>query len=186
MGIEAAREYTTRPTTLAVRTSTERPGVLARVTIPASARRAVRQTVLTTIVFAALDAVWLGVAMNGFYKSELGSLARLSGSNFAPVWWAACVVYALLVVGLVVFVLPRATGQPARALGFGALFGGVAYGTYDFTAYAVLAGWSLRMTLVDLWWGAVICGLSAAVVTVVESRFDSVQASHPAPRQPLI
>ena len=129
-----------------------------------------RQTVLTTIVFAALDAVWLGVAMNGFYKSELGSLARLSGSNFAPVWWAACVVYALLVVGLVVFVLPRATGQPARALGFGALFGGVAYGTYDFTAYAVLAGWSLRMTLVDLWWGAVICGLSAAVVTVVESR----------------
>jgi uncharacterized membrane protein len=188
VGIEAARKYTTPSgdaRRIGGRTWTGSAGVLGRVTIPASARRAVRQTVLTTIVFAALDAVWLGVAMNGFYKSELGSLARLSGTNFAPVWWAACVVYALLVVGLVVFVLPRATGQPARALAFGALFGGVAYGTYDFTAYAVLTGWSLRMTLVDLWWGAVICGLSAAAVTVLESRFAPVGASQPAPRQSL-
>jgi len=167
------------------RTSTDGTGVLARVTIPAPARRAVRQTVLTTIVFAALDFLWLGVAMNGFYKSELGSLARLSGTDFAPVWWAAALVYALLVAGLVVFVLPRAVGHPARALGFGALFGAVAYGTYDFTAYAMLAGWSLRMTLVDLWWGAVICGLSAAIVTAVETRWRSASAARPAPHQSI-
>jgi uncharacterized membrane protein len=108
--------------------------------------------------------------MNRFYKTELGSLARLSGANFAPVWWAAFGVYAVLVLGLVVFVLPRSDGHPARALGFGAMLGVVSYGTYDLTAYAVIDGWSLRMTLVDIVWGAVICGVSSAVVTVLEPR----------------
>ncbi len=140
---------------------------------PITARQLLLRVVLTTAVFASLDFVWLGILMNDFYKAELGPLARLSGPNFAPVWWAAFAVYGLLVLGLVVFVLPRAVGRPLRALGFGAVLGLVCYGTYDFTAYSVLAGWSLRMTLVDLVWGAAICGVSAAVVTALETRLTA-------------
>lgn len=133
-------------------------------------RRTALQALLTMMVFAVLDFLWLGVFMNGFYKTELGALARRSGPDFAPVWWAAAAVYGVLVLGIVVFVLPRADGQPWRALGLGALMGVVSYGTYDFTAYSVLADWSLRMTLVDVAWGAVICGVSAATASLVESR----------------
>ena len=59
-------------------------------------RRAALQVVLTTVVFAVLDFIWLGLFMNGFYKAELGTMARLSGANFAPVWWAAFAVYGVL------------------------------------------------------------------------------------------
>jgi uncharacterized membrane protein len=141
-------------------------------------RRVAVQALLTTAVFAALDFVWLGIFMNGFYKAELGSMARLSGPDFAPVWWAAFAVYGVLVLGLVVLVLPRAEGQATRALGFGALMGVGSYGTYDLTAYSVLAGFSLRMTLVDIVWGAAICGLTSAIVTLLEPRL----AGAPAPR----
>lgn len=149
-------------------------------------RRMVGQALLTTLVFAVMDFLWLGVFMNGFYKTELGALARLSGSDFAPIWWAAVSVYAVLVLGIVVFVLPRAAGRPRRALGFGALMGIVCYGTYDFTAYSVLAGWSLRMTLVDVAWGAVICGVSAATAVLVESRVAPAVHAGRIPHQRLV
>jgi uncharacterized membrane protein len=130
--------------------------------------------VLTTVIFAVLDFLWLGVFMNGFYKAELGAMARLSGADFAPIWWAALAVYAVLVTGLVVFVLPRAAGSPTRALGLGALQGLITYGTYDLTAYSVIQGWSLRMTLVDMVWGVSICGLTCALVAMVEPRLAAV------------
>ena len=145
-----------------------------------TARRMLLRVVLTTMIFAVLDFLWLGVFMNGFYKAELGTLARLSGPDFAPVWWAAFAVYGVLVLGLVVFVLPRADGNPTRALGFGALLGLITYGTYDLTAYSVLQGWSLRMTLVDLVWGASICGLTCALVTKLEPRLVAVPRRSPA------
>jgi uncharacterized membrane protein len=146
----------------------------------------VRQAFLTTIAFAVLDFLWLGVFMNGFYKTELGALARLSGPDFAPIWWAALAVYGVLVLGIVVFVLPRADGHPLRALGFGALMGLICYGTYDFTAYSVLAGWSLRMTLVDIAWGAVICGVSAAMAVLIESKVAPAVETSRVPHQRLV
>lgn len=155
-------------------------GVIAAVVVPLAARRLVLRIVLTTVIFAVLDFLWLGVFMNGFYKTELGTLARLSGPDFAPVWWAALAVYAVLVLGLVVFVLPRAAGHPTRALGFGALLGFVAYGTYDLTAYSVLQGWSLRMTLVDMAWGASICAMTSALVITLEPRLVAVPRPSPA------
>jgi len=144
--------------------------VIAAVVVTASARRLSVRVLLTTAIFAALDFAWLGVFMNGFYKAELGALARLSGPDFAPVWWAAVAVYAVLVAGLVVFVLPRAVGNPPRALVLGALQRLITYGTYDLTAYSVIAGWSLRMTLVDMVWGMSISGLTCTLVTIVEPR----------------
>ena len=49
-----------------------------------------------------------------------------------------------------------------RALGVGAFFGLVAYGTYDLTNLATLRNWPLPMVIVDLVWGAVLSGVSAA------------------------
>ena len=152
------------------RTAAAYPGVLGPVTPRSPVRAFAVRVALVTVVFAALDFVWLAVFMNGFYKTQLGDMARLSGGNFAPIWWAAWCVYAALILGIVVFVLPRAAGRPARGFGFGAAFGLVAYGTYDLTAYAVLAGWPLAMTLVDMVWGALICGLSAATAVLIEPR----------------
>jgi len=45
--------------------------------------------------------------MTKFYKAELGSLARRSGEAMTPVWWAACLVYVMIPLGLVWSVLPR-------------------------------------------------------------------------------
>lgn len=117
-------------------------------------------------VFALLDFLWLGVVMSGFYRTQLEPLARTANGGFAPIWPAAAMVYALLVVGIVSFVLPRVEATGAGGLGvaflWGAGFGVVVYGVYDLTNYATLSQWPLVVTLTDIVWGAVICGATAA------------------------
>ncbi|MGE3275448.1 MAG: DUF2177 family protein [Vicinamibacterales bacterium] len=116
-------------------------------------------------VFVLVDFLWIGIVANGFYKRELGDLARKAGENFDPRLAPAALLYVLVVIGLAVFVLPRAR-TVVEAATFGALFGLVGYGVYDLTNYATLNGFTLRMTVVDMAWGTVLCGLTAAAMTV--------------------
>lgn len=130
---------------------------------------------LTLPVFLVLDFIWLAVLMSGFYKSALGQLARTSGGDLAPNWPAAAVVYLLAVAGLVAFVLPRTS--PASPLWhawtWGALFGLVSYGLYDFTNYSTLNGWPLRLTAVDTLWGAMVCGWTSMAMRIIDTWLRS-------------
>lgn len=120
---------------------------------------------ITTI---ALDYVWLGLVMVKFYQSSLGPLARRAGEALSPIWWAAGVVYLIIPLGVVLFVLPRATGSNPllTAALFGFAFGVVSYGIYDFTNYSTLAGWPLALSLVDVVWGGVVCAGASVAATL--------------------
>ena len=113
-------------------------------------------------VFVVIDFVWLGLVANRFYKDELGTLARRAGENFDPRLGPAAVLYVLVVLGLIVFVLPKVQqGSLWDAARYGALFGFIGYGVYDLTSYAVINGFTLRMTVVDMIWGACLCAVTA-------------------------
>ncbi len=124
------------------------------------------------IVFLVMDAVWLGLLMKGFYNTELGDLARRDNGAMSPRWPAAVLVYVIIPLGIVMFVRP-AMGSAAtwpQAAGWGALFGLIGYGIYDLTNRAVLERWSLKMTVIDMVWGATICGVCALVMRIAEAR----------------
>jgi uncharacterized membrane protein len=113
---------------------------------------------LTLVVFLAVDALWLGVVARGFYRRELGHL-------LAPDvrWGAAALFYALYVAGvLVLIVLPHRDGSLLHATALGAIFGLCAYAAYDLTNLATLSRWPVTVTVVDMVWGAVLTGLTAA------------------------
>lgn len=121
-------------------------------------------------VFLLLDLFWLGVVMKGFYSQELGELARRQGAALAPRWGAAMVVYLLIPGGLLLFVRPL-LGEHATwwtAAGWGALFGVALYGVYDLTNLAVLDKWTLRLSIVDIAWGGVLCGSASVVMQALD------------------
>ncbi len=128
---------------------------------------------LLPILFV-IDYIWLGKLMGPFYIRELGTLARSSGESFAPVVWAAVVVYLLIPLGIVVFVLPLLPEQNPvlPALGYGLLFGLVLYGVFDMTNYALLANYSLKMAIVDICWGGFLNSV-ATLCAVMIYRFVS-------------
>lgn len=107
------------------------------------------------VIMAAIDAVWLSVVANKFYKSQIGPLL-LEKPNFV----AAVIFYLIYVTGMVVFVISPALEKQSwqHALLYGALLGLFAYATYDLTNLATLKGFTVKVVIVDLIWGAVLTG----------------------------
>jgi uncharacterized membrane protein len=107
-------------------------------------------------VMGLLDFVWLGFVAKRLYYGEMGKIL-LEKPNMLP----ALLFYAIYVIGVVVFVVNPALAKDSwlHALGFGALFGFIAYATYDLTNLATLKGFSTKVVMVDLAWGALITAL---------------------------
>ena len=118
---------------------------------------------LGAVAFMVLDGLWLGLLMKNFNRDQLAPIVRLADGGIAPNWPAAFVVYALLGTGIALFVIPRAP-TVSLAAAYGALFGLVVYGVYDFTNYSTLRQWPFVLTLADVGWGAVASAACAAVV----------------------
>jgi uncharacterized membrane protein len=118
---------------------------------------------LGAFAYMVLDGVWLGLLMKNFYRTQLAPIVRLADGGIAPNWPAAFVVYILLGTGIALFVIPRAP-TVSLAAAYGALFGLVVYGVYDFTNYSTLRQWPFALTLADVAWGTVASAACAAVV----------------------
>ena len=124
--------------------------------------------IATAIVFLALDVVMLKKVMYPLFSSNIGPM-MLEDLRMGP----AAVFYLFYVVGVVWFVSIPAfnVGSVAQAFFAGAVLGALAYGTYEFTNFATLKGWTAQMVMVDVIWGAVLTGTSAAVGVAVTKQF---------------
>ena len=123
----------------------------------------IKLAALGAVAFMVLDGIWLGLLMKNFYRDQLAPIVRLADGRLAPNWPAALVVYALLGTGIAFFVIPRAPSVSLAAT-YGALFGLVVYGVYDFTNYSTLRQWPIVLALADVAWGAVASAACAAVM----------------------
>jgi uncharacterized membrane protein len=123
----------------------------------------IKLAAIGAVAFMVLDGIWLGVLMKNFYRDQMAPIVRLSDGGIAPNWPAALVVYALLGTGIALFVMPRAATVSLAAV-YGALFGLVVYGVYDFTNYSTLRQWPFALTLADVAWGAVASAAAAVAV----------------------
>ncbi|EDM69638.1 hypothetical protein RAZWK3B_12097 [Roseobacter sp. AzwK-3b] len=113
---------------------------------------------VTAGVFLILDAIMLSTVMKPLFESHIGDLMA-DELRLGP----AALFYLVYVAGVLWFVsLPALRADaPGTALLTGAALGALAYGTYEFTNLATLRGWSWRMVIVDVTWGAVLTGVSA-------------------------
>lgn len=120
---------------------------------------------VTAGVFFMIDLVWLGVVAKGFYARHVGGLLR-EGVN----WAAAVLFYLIYIAGIQVFVLAPAMSAGAGILATavkGGLLGFFAYATFDLTALALLRGWSVTVTLVDMLWGTVLTACTSALALFI-------------------
>ena len=108
-----------------------------------------------------IDGVWLAAMTSRFYKKNLGNLLA-EKANFL----AAGLFYAIYVVGVLAIIINPALENKysyVKTFVHGALFGLVAYSTYDLTNQATLKNWPVIVTVVDMLWGALLTGLVSVV-----------------------
>lgn len=114
---------------------------------------------LTIPVFFAIDLFWLGVVAKNFYQNNLAHL-------LSPMvnWPAALVFYFMYIAGIILFAVKPGldAGSLGKAAIWGALFGFFTYATYDLTNLATLRDWPIKVVIVDIAWGTVLCTLVAS------------------------
>ena len=128
--------------------------------------------VVTAVVFLAMDVVMLKKVLYPMFSSNIGSIMR-EDTNMG----VAAVFYLFYVGGVLWFAsIPAlSSGHTIQAFVSGFLLGLLAYGTYEFTNFATLKGWSTQMVMVDLIWGGILTGTSALTgVLVVKTLFKAV------------
>lgn len=127
-------------------------------------------------LFIALDYLWIVVLMKSFYLKEMGDMARTTpdGGAIQPRLGSALGVYLALPGGVVLFALPQVdpANLLATALLWGALFGVTVYSVYDLTNRATLRRWPVKLVVLDIVWGGVICALA----TLAAAGFSKVFA----------
>lgn len=125
--------------------------------------------VSAALVFAGLDALWLGFVARRFYHDAFGEML-LQRFNMT----AALGFYALYIAGIMFFVVRPAltAGGWKTALLHGLLLGLVAYGTYDLTNLATLKGFPLKVVAPDIAWGMVLTAAAGLAGWAAAGRFN--------------
>ena len=119
---------------------------------------------LVALIFAVIDAIWIGLIANKFYKKNMASLLR-DKPNFVP----AVIFYAIAVWAILVFAVDPALQADSlgHAISRGALLGLFGYATYDLTNASTIKGWSRKVTLVDMAWGTFVIAATAALSFII-------------------
>jgi uncharacterized membrane protein len=118
------------------------------------------------IIMGVLDFIWLGFIAKKLYYNEMGDIL-LTKPNMIP----ALLFYVIYVVGSVLLVVEPALSKESwqHAIGIGALFGFVAYATYDLTNLATMKSFSKKIVVIDLIWGTFITTVVAGGAYVAAS-----------------
>jgi uncharacterized membrane protein len=121
----------------------------------------------SALVVAVMDGAWLTIMGDKLYRPVLGDFMSKS-VNLS----AAVAFYLIYLAGLTFLATWPALREASigKAVLNGAIFGLVAYATYDLTNQATLTRWSTTITLADMGWGTVM-SLIAAAAGYYGSRF---------------
>lgn len=122
---------------------------------------------IATVILFVLDFIWLGTIAKDFYRNQLGDMMLVDIKM-----GIAAAFYLTYTIGIILFAVKPAIKSQSLvlALGYGALFGFLAYGTYDFTNMATLKDWPVKMSIVDIIWGTSVSAFTATMTYMIVQK----------------
>jgi uncharacterized membrane protein len=118
------------------------------------------QYLIASIIFVVLDGIYLKL-INSTFNNQI---KNIQGTDIKVNFIAAGISYIFLIFGLNYFIIQR-----KRSVSDAALLGLTIYGVYEFTNLAIFSKWSVLLSIVDTMWGAVLFGLTTAIIYKLES-----------------
>ena len=120
------------------------------------------------IVLMLLDLIWLGLIAKSIYRTGIGHLM----ADQARVG-AALAFYVIFAAGLMFFAVMPTASEPGWGITAltAAVFGFVAYATYDLSNLATLREWPLSLALIDMAWGTLISCIAAVAGKLAMAQF---------------
>jgi len=117
---------------------------------------------LTAIIFVVLDGIYLNLVKGAFNKQ----IKSIQGSDIQINYIYTAITYIFLIFGLNYFIIRR-----NRSVKDAALLGLTIYAVYEFTNLSLFKNWSIFIGIVDTIWGALLFGITTAVVYKISNLF---------------
>lgn len=113
-----------------------------------------------------LDFIWIVFFIRQRYDKMV---KKIQGSEMKVQPGFAVLAYACMVAGMLIFVLPniKKGHELVDSLKYGATFGFILYGVYDFTAGALIKDWNVALASIDVAWGTFVYFISAYLGTIL-------------------
>lgn len=112
--------------------------------------------------FLVLDSIWISQVVVGMYRAQVNHLMAEDANMIAAILFY--LMYAAAATFLSRPAIKR--GSCRLALIYGGIAGGLAYGTYALTNFAVLDGWTWQLVVADVWWGITITAVCCAIAVL--------------------
>ncbi len=123
------------------------------------------------VVMFVLDIIWLSMIAQPLYQQGIGHLMADE-----PNFLFAGMFYLVYAAGLIWFALmPNRHHRGLKnTFATAAAFGFFVYASYDLTNLALLKDWSLGLSVIDVTWGTLLSGVSAAFGKWVFNRMNRI------------
>lgn len=121
---------------------------------------------LVSFLVFTIDFIWIKLVMMNEYTNLISDIQKTSIMvRFIP----TILCYITIILSIVLFVIPKISKENRLedSIIYGGLMGFFMYGMFSFTNYALLDRWSLRVLLLDTFWGAFLY----SVVSYITSYF---------------
>ena len=138
-----------------------------------TAYKSVAIFVISLGLFIAIDSLWLGVIMKDFYHTHLHEINKYTTPHVRIFnMFAAFTSWMLIILGLMLFVLPKANMSDSyrTIFGWGACFGFIVYGVYNLTNLATIKAWPEQLVIYDLLWGTFASGTLACSIQWLNNK----------------
>lgn len=113
----------------------------------------------TLIIMLVIDIIWLSIVAKPIYQQGIGHLMALQPNlAFASLFYLIY-VFGLTKQAIAPYSLTKGIKNTFLA---GSSFGFFVYASYDLTNLALLKDWPLGLSLLDITWGTLLSGVSAA------------------------
>ena len=124
---------------------------------------------VSLVIFLGVDFFWLGFIARKLYRNQIGFLLKETFSM-----GVALIFYVIFVAGLIFFVINKAVeiNSWQYALFAGMFYGFITYSTYDLTNLSTIKDWPIFLTVVDILWGTVLCGLTSFLSYLFIIKFN--------------
>jgi uncharacterized membrane protein len=117
---------------------------------------------LTAIIFVILDGIYLNLVKDAFNKQ----IKSIQGTDIQINYIYTAITYIFLIFGLNYFIIKR-----HRSVKDAALLGLTIYAVYEFTNLSLFKNWSIVLGIADTIWGALLYGLTTAIVYKIDNIF---------------
>ena len=106
------------------------------------------------LIIGIIDIIYLSLLSREWNKS----IKKIQGSDIRMRIFPTIIVYISLVILLYYFIISE-----KKSVYEAFILGMLIYGVFDFTNYAIIKDWSLKMSIIDTIWGGILFGLTTYI-----------------------